>query len=116
MPTKQKEVAPVDYSKLTPEELIALLNAKDQEIKDSETFIVDLKEELAAKEDEILAISPLVKVGKHSYEIVIPQFNLYDKESQEITRYTASDVQKDAELAEKLVKMGSGVLVKVEKK
>ncbi|MGX5854522.1 hypothetical protein ACWKW6_12800 [Dyadobacter jiangsuensis] len=106
----------MDYSKLSAEELVKLLQEKDEQIKTSEEVIGELQTELTAKEDEIMELSPIVKVGKDSYEVVIPVFNLYDKDENKITEYTAKDVLKDNELAAKLIKQGSGVLRKIEKK
>jgi hypothetical protein len=106
----------VDYSNLTPEQLIELLKQKDSELETSDQVIGELKEDLAAKEDELLVLSPIVKVGKDQYEIVIPVFNLYDPKEQTTAHYTAKDVQKDDKLAAQLVKQGSGVLRKIEKK
>ena len=106
----------VDYSKLSPEELIELLQKKDEQIKTSEEVIGELQTELTAKEDEIMELLPIVKVGKDSYECVIPVFKLYDKDENKVTEYTTKDVLKDNDLAAKLVKQGSAVLRKVEKK
>lgn len=106
----------MDYSKLSPEELVKLLQDKDAQIQTSEQVIGELQTELTAKEDEIMQILPIVKVGKDSYEVVIHVFKLYDKDENKITEYTAKDVLKNNELAAKLVKQGSGVLRKYEKK
>lgn len=107
-----------DYSKLSPEELIKLLESKDADIATSEWLIGDLKTELTKKEEELLTAGPVqtVKVGNESYEIVIPAFKLYDVSSKEIVDYTALDVVKNDKLAASLVKSGSGVLQKIEKK
>lgn len=96
----------------------AEIKAKDQKLADNETdlktsedYIAELKEVLAAKDNEVPTIngSPVVKVGSDSYEIVILSFNL-DGE-----KYSAADVVKNDKLASKLIKMGSGVLRKIEK-
>ena len=110
---------------LSPEELIKLLElkdseitAKDNELKTSSEVIGELKTELSAKEEELLTASdiPTVKVGKDTYQIVIPGFHFYNQDERTTTFYTTRDVQKDDKLAAALVKMGSGVLLKVEKK
>lgn len=110
------------YSELSPEELIKLLEKKDADLEKkqndlevSEQVIGELKTDLAKKDDEILvaAAVPTVKVGKDTYEIVIPYFNHYDQKEQVTTHYSARDVQKDDKLAALLVKMGSGVLRKI---
>jgi hypothetical protein len=113
------------YSELGPEVLIKLLEKKDADLEKkqndlvlSEQVIGELKTDLAKKDDEILvaAAVPTVKVGKDTYEIVIPYFNLYDPDSQTVDHFSTKDVIKDDKLAAKLVKMGSGVLRKIEKK
>ena len=106
----------MDYSKLTPEELIKLLQEKDEQLKTSEEVIGELQTELTSKEEEIMELAPIVKAGKDSYEVVIPVFKLYDKDENKVTEYTAKDVLKDNELAAKLIRQGSGVLRKIEKK
>lgn len=93
-----------------------LLEQKDEQIKTSEVVIGELQTELTLKEDEIMELLPIAKVGKDSYEVVIPVFKLYDKDENKVTEYTAKDVLKDNDLAAKLVKQGSGVLRKIEKK
>jgi len=71
-------------------------------------IIQDLKIELEAAQKKASERSatglPQVKVGKTTYDIVIPKFR-FGGETK-----TAEDVQKDNKLAAELVKAGSGVL------
>lgn len=79
------------------------------DLETSETVIRELKAELEAAQkkatERSASGSPQVKVGKTTYDIVIPKFR-YGGENK-----TAEDVQKDNKLAAELVKAGSGVLL-----
>ncbi len=131
-----------DYTKLTPEELVALLVTKDAELttkdaalatKDaelsaskkevetakaaqakSEEIIGELKTELVLKEEEVLNGSgePIVKYGKDTYVIQIKTFKLWDSDARELIEYTAQDVQKNEKLCAILIKSKSEVLRK----
>ncbi|GAB2780444.1 hypothetical protein GCM10027275_24980 [Rhabdobacter roseus] len=100
-----------ELEKLSKEELVQQVLKADEEISTSEAIIQELKAELAKAADEILTASgvPTVKVGKDTYEVVIPTFRYKGNQ------YTALDVVKDDKLAAELVKRGSGVLLKKSK-
>lgn len=82
-------------------ELTAEVEAKDK-------MIEALKEELKASKSEAAKPQtiPTVKVGKDTYEVVIPRFQF------EGETYTAADVVKNEKLAATLVKEQASVLVK----
>jgi len=87
------------------------LSAKNDELATYETLVSELKEDLASKENQVETIggTPTVKVGKETYAIEIQAFT-YEGE-----KYTAADIIKNEKLAAELVKIGSGVLRKIEK-
>lgn len=100
--------AQTDLTKLTPEELIKLIQEKDADLQASENYISELKEDLEKKDSEVSTIggTPIVKSGKDTYLIAIPSFTYKG------SKYTVSDLLSDEKLVAELVKMQSGVLVK----
>lgn len=83
------------------EALKAEIEAKDKIIEALKVELSTTKAE-AAKPQTI----PTVKVGKDTYEVVIPRFQF------EGETYTAADVVKNEKLAATLVKEQASVLVK----
>ena len=107
-----------DLSKLSAEDLIKLLQekeqlieAKEQELADSESYISELKESLT---DNVAGVSsiggtPTVTCGKDTYMVAIHAFTFEEE------KYTTADLLKNEELVAALVEIESGVLVKLEK-
>ena len=107
-----------DLASLSAEELIKLLqekqeviDAKDKELADSESYITELKESLT---DNVAGVSsiggtPTVTCGKDTYMVAIHAFTFEEE------KYTTKDLLSNEELVAALVEIGSGVLVKLEK-
>jgi hypothetical protein len=108
--------APAVKAPETLEEALEVIAAKDAEIadlmkanKDMEKHIEELNDELDAKAAEAGKAkgAKVIPFGKKKYEVVIPSFSF------EGENYTASDLETNEKLVEKLLGIGSGVLKEV---
>lgn len=94
---------------LSNEDLRAKIAELEAANKEQASIIDDQTKKLDELSEMKTVNHPTVKVGDDIYEIVIQKFIIDGSEK------TAEDVKKDKTLAEQLLKMQSGVLVKKEK-
>lgn len=99
----------IDLTKLTPEELIKLIQEKESDLQEFDKVVVELKKDLAKKDNEVTTVggAPTLKSGRDSYLIAIHAFNFEGK------KYTTADLLTNDKLVAALIKIGSGVLVKL---
>lgn len=93
-----------DLSKLTKEELLALLSTKEENEQKSLEQIVKLKKEVASKKD--LKPTPSVEVDGVTYDINVASF---------ITKtgdVTVAQLIEDQDLCQELIEKGSHILSK----
>lgn len=86
--------------------------------KKKDVIIEELNEEISKKDDAVAeaaeksAGKPIIKVGKESYKLVVKKFvHNYKGKRVEVDEET---LRKDADLVKDLIKISSGVLVKLE--
>lgn len=112
-----------DLLKCSPQELIEMISENEKANAEQASRIVDL-EKIANEKDVIindliskngaLVIAkekPDAIIVEHkgkSYQVVIPKFSL------ERNNYTASDLQENEKLMDKLIEMKSGVIKEIE--
>lgn len=114
---KNEKPTPVDYSKLSQEELAKLaetqagkiseLEKENSTLKKENEEALALNQELQKKVEEAGLTGPALPEVKHekkTYQIVIPKFRLKGE------TITAEELQKRPELVKQLVKEESGVL------
>jgi uncharacterized coiled-coil protein SlyX len=82
------------------DETITQLETKATE---QEAVIVELNKKVSEQDKAVKADFPVIKIGKESYQIVIPKFR-YDGKV-----YTAADLKNEPELAKTLLEEKSGV-------
>ena len=93
----------------TAEELKAQLAAEKAAKDEALKVIAQQNDKIAELDAQKVSGQPVVTVDKVQYDIVVPTMTVDGK------KLTAADIAKDASLAQKLVEMGSGALVKKEK-
>lgn len=103
------ENTPVDYSKMTQEELIAAMKAKDTEsaAKDAQALevIKNLKNEVLKKKDAVA--KPTVEVAGKIYQIIVAEPKIVVNGAS--IAYTAENLAQDQELCEDLIERGSDI-------
>lgn len=107
MAKKNDAVAPVDYTKLSSEELIEALENKDQDLQ----VLEDVNKELLSRNTELdktvkeSGNRPTVKVGGKTYAIRCNHTHWNG------VLVSAEDIQNDKSIAEAMIKEGSKLLI-----
>lgn len=120
---------PIDYSKLTPEELIAELEKEQTARAEAEAKLADaekanddalaLNTELQKKVElanVAAADSPTVMVEHEgvTYKVLVSKFKVPAKDGGDLLEVEAKDLQENTEVLEHLVNIKSGILLKME--
>lgn len=107
MANAKKNVAPVDYTKLTPEELIEALKKKDQDVAVLEEVNKELMDRTndLEKETKIAGNRPTVKVEGKTYAIRCNHTNFKG------VLVSAEEIANNPKMATEMVEMGSKLLI-----
>jgi hypothetical protein len=104
-----------DLAALPVEELVALVEQKEQGIADRDaslaeanTIIDELKTQLTAQQAQPSDV-PVIMVGKDQYRVTAPRFQFEGEE------YSVQQLLANKKMQEALVKKGAGFLEKIQK-